>query len=188
MKKIALLRGVTPTGKNRIPSMAHLAQLLEGAGFSQVQTYLQSGNLILCTSLSDADTRARIHQAILDALGADLAVLLKEAHQLARAAAENPFGPGYDPTRVHLVFTNDPIPAPKLEQLQGIDFGEERFQVGRECLYCYLPREAKPKRLNTNYLEKHLGITATTRKLSVVTQLAHRAMRGVPSALHHPVG
>ena len=175
MKKIALLRGVTPTGKNRIPSMAHLARLLEGAGFSQVQTYIQSGNLVLHTGLSDGDTRKQIHQTILEATGADLAVILKEARQLAQAAAETPFGPGYDPTRVHLVFTNDPIPPDKLDQIQRTDFGAEGFQPGSQCLYCYLPREAAPKRLNTNYLEKRLGITATTRKLSVVTHLAQMA-------------
>lgn len=175
MEKIALLRGVTPTGKNRIPSMAHLAQVMEDAGFSQVRTYIQSGNLLLSTPHSDDDTRLLIHKVILETIGADLSVILKDADQLARAAKEAPFGPDYDHSRVHLVFTNDPIPEDKLDQLQNTDFGDELLRIGRECLYCYLPREAKKKRLNTNYLEKYLGITATMRKHSVVSRLVQMA-------------
>ncbi|WP_141565524.1 DUF1697 domain-containing protein, partial [Streptococcus sobrinus] len=53
MKKIILLRGVTPTGQNRIPKMAYLAQILTEAGFDHVQTYIQSGNIICETDLSD---------------------------------------------------------------------------------------------------------------------------------------
>ncbi|KDE71144.1 hypothetical protein FUSO6_02035 [Fusobacterium necrophorum DAB] len=56
MKVIALLRGVTPTGKNRIPKMSYLAQILQEAGFQNVKTYIQSGNIILDTELSEKET------------------------------------------------------------------------------------------------------------------------------------
>lgn len=35
----------------------------------------------------------------------------------------------------------------------------------------YLPRDAERKKLNTNYLEKHLGIVATMRKINVIQHL-----------------
>ena len=47
MRFIALLRGVTPTGKNHIPSMAYLAESLADAGFHEVRTYIQSGNICI---------------------------------------------------------------------------------------------------------------------------------------------
>ncbi|WP_394272152.1 DUF1697 domain-containing protein [Butyricicoccus sp.] len=43
------MRGATPTGKNRIPSMAALAGSLTDAGFRQVRAYIQSGNLLVKT-------------------------------------------------------------------------------------------------------------------------------------------
>ena len=46
MQIVALLRGVTPTGKNRIPKMSYLAEILEGVGFKHVKTYIQSGNIV----------------------------------------------------------------------------------------------------------------------------------------------
>ena len=171
VKKIALLRGVTPTGKNRIPSMACLAGLLTDAGFSQVRTYIQSGNIILNTALEDGETAALIHRVIRDGIGADLAVIIKDVPQLMTSARENPFCGGWDLSRVHLVFTNDVIDEGKLKILLDADYGDEMLRRGSECLYMYLPRDAVKKRLNTNYLEKRLGITATMRKLSVVSHL-----------------
>ncbi|WP_373809434.1 DUF1697 domain-containing protein, partial [Porphyromonas loveana] len=46
---IVLLRGVMPTGKNRIPKMADLRDMLEREGFLHVRTYIQSGNIVLDT-------------------------------------------------------------------------------------------------------------------------------------------
>lgn len=169
---IALLRGVTPTGKNRIPSMAELARLVTDAGFQQVRTYIQSGNLLLNTRLSPAETAQALHRAILAGLGADLSIIIKTPDQLFAAAQENPFTGHFDLSRVHLVFTNDPINASAVAAVRREPLDGEEFAVGAECFYLYLPRDAAKKRLNTNYLERRLGITATMRKLSVVTRLA----------------
>ncbi|WP_373810377.1 DUF1697 domain-containing protein, partial [Porphyromonas loveana] len=49
---IVLLRGVMPTGKNRIPKMADLRDMLEREGFLHVRTYIQSGNIVLDTDLN----------------------------------------------------------------------------------------------------------------------------------------
>lgn len=167
MKKIALLRGVTPNGKNRIPKIHYVSEILEDAGLSEVQTYIQSGNLVFESDWEDEQVEACIHDTILEKIGADLSVILKEPRELETAVRENPFDETYDCTRIHLVFTND-IFQDKLSDMQ-ID-GEE-LKVGTACIYLYLPKDAPKKRLHTNYLERKLGITATMRKLSVITHL-----------------
>lgn len=171
MRYIALLRGVTPTGKNRIPSMAALSGFLTEAGFRRVRTYIQSGNIILETGLSPREAAEAIHRVILNNIGADLSVIMKTAGQLASAAEENPFTVGFDPDRVHLVFTNDEPDAEALRALTETEYEEERLAVGSKCIYMYLPRGARKKKLSTNYLERRLGITATMRKLGVVRRL-----------------
>ncbi|MFX4006225.1 DUF1697 domain-containing protein, partial [Streptococcus suis] len=85
----------------------------------------------------------------------------KHQMELKQAVAENSFGEGYDPSRVHLFFTNDEINGEKLNKLLHQDFGDEDLRLGSQCLYMYLPRYALKKKLNTNYLEKQLDITAT---------------------------
>lgn len=171
MRMIALLRGVTPTGRNRIPRMAYLTEILTAAGFGEVQTYIQSGNLLLNTDLPLKETADRIHDVILEKIGADLAVILKTKEQFGTAIEENPFGEGFDSSRIHLVFTNDLIEDNRLTAVENTVFEGETFRRGTECLYMYLPRDTKKKQLNTNYLERKLGIVATMRKLSVVTHL-----------------
>ncbi|HEL1620108.1 TPA: DUF1697 domain-containing protein [Streptococcus suis] len=175
MKKVALLRGVTPVGKNKIPKMSYLAERLTEVGLTSVQTYIQSGNVVCETDLSDEKLSQLIHQTIKENIGADLAVIIKNQSELTQAVAENPFGEGYDPSRVHLVFTNNKINREKLNELLHQDFGDEKLCQRSQCLYLYLPRDAQKKKLNTNYLEKQLDITATMRKLSVVSRLSEMA-------------
>jgi uncharacterized protein (DUF1697 family) len=175
MRFIALLRGVTPTGKNRIPSMAYLAEVLTEAGFQGVRTYIQSGNIIFETELSREEAAQMIHDTILGKIGADLSVILKTREQLAVAAAEKPFGGDFDSSRIHLSFTNDPLDDAKVKAIEDTDFGCERFLRGSECFYLYLPLGVRNRILYSGYLEKRLGITSTTRKLAVVASLCELA-------------
>lgn len=171
MRIIALLRGVTPAGKNRIPKMSYLAEILENGGFKNVSTFIQSGNIMLDTDLSKKDTADKIHNIIFDKIGADLSVIIKTKNQFETAIKENPFDESYDYSRIHLVFTNDITDEKKRNKILLTDFGEEEFAVGTECLYMYLPRTAERKRLNNNYLEKQLGIVSTMRKLNIIQKL-----------------
>ena len=165
------MRGVTPTGKNRIPKMSFLVEILEKVGLKKVKTYIQSGNVILERELSKGETGKLIHDTIAKEIGADLSVIIKEKNQLQITIEENPFNENYDFSRIHLVFTNDSMGEDELKKLENKDFGDEKFIIGSECLYMYLPRDVSPKRLNTNYLEKQLSITMTMRKLNVVEHL-----------------
>ncbi|MGX7106496.1 DUF1697 domain-containing protein [Hutsoniella sourekii] len=171
MEYVAMLRGVTPTGKNRIPKMTYLVEILEGVGLKKVRTYIQSGNIILETERSKKDLKNLIHDTIKEKIGADLSVIIKTKSQLERSALENPFDEANDFSRIHLVFTNDRIDKGKLRIVKNKDFGAEKLVVGKECLYLYLPRDAKPKKLNTNYLERQLSATMTMRKLNVINHL-----------------
>ncbi|WP_374627989.1 DUF1697 domain-containing protein, partial [Devosia sp.] len=70
MNKYAiLLRGVMPTGRNRVP-MAELRVALSKAGLLDVQTYIQSGNVIAQTELTQSSLEALVHQVILREIGA----------------------------------------------------------------------------------------------------------------------
>ena len=168
---IALLRGLNVGGKNLIP-MDELRELCQTLGWSNLQTYIQSGNIICETDLPDDKLSQLIHQTIKEKIGSELAVIITNQSELAQAVAENPFGQAYDRSRIHLVFTNDELHIEKLNELLTQDFGDEELRGGSQCLYMYLPREARKKKLNTNFLEKQLGMTATMRKLSVISRLS----------------
>ena len=171
MEYIVLLRGVTPTGKNSIPKMSYLADILTEIGFRNVRTYIQSGNIILESELSISKIESRVHDIIVQKIGADLKCVIKTKAELQMAAATVPYtGERYIQSRIHLTFCNERMDSLDVSALEE-DFGDEKLTVGQECFYLYLPRDAKKKRLNTNFLEKRLQTIMTTRKLSVVTAL-----------------
>lgn len=88
MQKIILLRGVAPKGQNRIPSMSALANMLEEIGFEDVKTYIQSGNIVLTSDLSDEEIHTKVYDCIYNNIGADLAVIVKDVKQLNAAIAD----------------------------------------------------------------------------------------------------
>ncbi|MDU3713037.1 MAG: DUF1697 domain-containing protein [Streptococcus mitis] len=170
MEHIILLRGVTPNGKNAIPKMSYLVDILTEAGFQQVRTYIQSGNIILESDLDLEKIRERVHTLIKKKIGADLKIIIKNKDIFKNIVQENPFGEHYLYDRIHVIFYKESIQSLPLDKLK-IDYGEEEICVGNHCLYLYLPRKKKKKKLNTNYLEKLFNVDLTMRKLNVVEKL-----------------
>ncbi|MBP2620629.1 DUF1697 domain-containing protein [Streptococcus panodentis] len=171
MEYIILLRGVTPSGKNAIPKMAYLVEILTEAGFEKVRTYIQSGNILLDSPLPVEEIRHLVHRLIKDQIGADLKMVIKTKRDLEKMADENPFiEKHYLYDRVHVILYQNSIQNLPLEKLLP-DYGGEEICIGHHCLYLYLPRTAKRKKLNTNYLEKLFGVDLTMRKLKVIEKL-----------------
>ena len=170
MEHIILLRGVTPNGKNAIPKMSYLVDILTEAGFQQVRTYIQSGNIILESDLDLEKIRERVHTLINENIGADLKMVIKNKSDFKKIVQENPFGEHYLYDRIHVIFYQESIQSLPLEKLK-IDYGEEEIYIGNHCLYLYLPRTTKQKKLHTNYLEKLFNVDLTMRKLNVVEKL-----------------
>ena len=170
LEHIILLRGVTPNGKNAIPKMSYLVDILIEADFQHVRTYIQSGNIILESDLSREEIREQVHTLIKEKIGADFKMVIKNKNDFAKIVQENPFGKHYLFDRIHVILFQNDIHSLPLEKLDS-DYGEEEICIGNHCFYLYLPRTAKRKKLNTNYLEKLFGVDLTMRKLNVVEKL-----------------
>jgi uncharacterized protein (DUF1697 family) len=166
-----------PTGPNRIPKMSQLMDILSMAGYKHVQTYIQSGNIILDTEKSKVATAEDIRMLIKESIGADLHVIMKSVDELGRAINESPYRDTDDPTCVFLVLSNnilDPVP---VHELQQTDFGQEKLFFGKESIHLWLPWDVKPKRLNNAFLEKRLGIVSTMRNIRVATKIYELAIK-----------
>ncbi|ATA72889.1 hypothetical protein CGC49_06120 [Capnocytophaga sp. H4358] len=172
---IVFLRGVMPTGKNKIPSMAFLKEILEKGGFVNVKTYIQSGNVVLQTELSPAGVSGKVHQLIKENIGAELPVIVKTADEMRQVLNENPFSENHDIKRVFFTLFNDELPQPLAKELKMQDFGEEKFDFTEKAIYMYIPTDASRSKLSNNFLEKKLKITATTRNLNTLSKLVAMA-------------
>ena len=122
---ILLVRGVTPSGRNKIP-MARFREVLEKAGFGHVRTYIQSGNSLVDTELPAQAIEKNVRELIRNQIGPDLVVLARTGAQLEEALEANPFTKGYDISRVFFVsFTKTP-PADKIRELLSLDLSFRR--------------------------------------------------------------
>lgn len=172
---IILLRGVMPGGKNSI-KMAFLRHILEEAGFENVRTYIQSGNVVLQSALSPNEIRQKVYSVILEKNGSDLPVIVKTADDITWVLNGNPFGEGHDLSRVFFTLSNEAADKKREQELEHQDFGDEKIAFGGHAVYLYLPKDASRSRLSNNFVEKKLGITATTRNLNTLTRLVKMAL------------
>jgi uncharacterized protein (DUF1697 family) len=96
---ILLVRGVTHSGRNKIP-MARFRDVLEKAGFARVRTYILSGNALVDTELPAHTVEKSVRDLIRNQIGPDLVVLARTGAQLEEALEANPFTKGFDISRV----------------------------------------------------------------------------------------
>ncbi len=167
---VVLLRGVMPTGKNKVP-MAQLRELLSDAGFQNVRTYIQSGNVVLETHFPAKEVEQKVHELIKQHIGADINVIVRTGQQLQQVLLENPFINGHDLSRVFFVLFAEVPSRQKAEELLANDFDDEKLVIGETSGYMYIPGNAARSKLSNVKLEKKLGIAATTRNLNTMKKL-----------------
>ena len=93
--------------------MSDLRSIVESLGHTDVETYLQSGNVVF-TPKGKGDHANRLSRAIAEATGHDVAVLLRTGKELAAVVAANPY-PVSDPTRVVVAFLGEELELGQLE-------------------------------------------------------------------------
>jgi uncharacterized protein (DUF1697 family) len=134
---VALLRGINVGGKAKV-AMAGLRDTCASVGGRDVVTYIQSGNVVLRSTLTADQLRAALEAAIADQLGVTPAVMVRTAEEIAAVLASNPY-PDADEKNVHVGFLPAAPAAAVKKCLAAIDCTpEEVTAVGRE-LFLHLP-------------------------------------------------
>jgi uncharacterized protein (DUF1697 family) len=168
-----MLRAVNLGAHNRI-SMRQLADLAADLGHTEVVTHLQSGNLVFLPAIPREEEVSRGLAAKLAELGLDqVDVLVRSADQMATVARTNPLGG--DPGGWHVSFLTTPPDAARLSALDPASGEPDRFLVvGRE-VYLRCSGRYSDSKLTNSFLERKLGVRATTRNWATVTRLAEMA-------------
>ena len=175
---VVLLRGVNLAGANRV-SMPELREALGEAGFEDVATYLQSGNVVLSSTSPAAEVARKVERVIADRFGLDIAVVPRTRAALAAILARDPLGDVATNPKLYLVtFLGGTPTKGAVEKLAAAAAGDEEIRhVGRE-LYSWHPDGAGRSKLARLLSGKALGVTATSRNWSTVTTLASLAGEG----------
>ena len=173
MRVAALLRGIN-LGPHRRIAMPALRSLVEGLGHADVETYLQSGNVLFAPAPGAPDDLAgQLEQAIEETTGLEVAVLVRTGEELAAVVEANPYSVA-DPTKVVVAFLGREVEQGELGlgDLSAY-LPDELTLVGRE-LYVSVPNGQARSKLMEALTKRRMPTTVTVRNWRTVTALAER--------------
>jgi uncharacterized protein (DUF1697 family) len=159
----ALLRAINVGGTGKLP-MTELRALCEGCGFSDVATYIQSGNVVFRSKLDEAAAKKKLEAALAKKMGKPFGVMLRTGAELAELIAAPPF-PTALPNQMFVMFLDEPPPAGSLDALVAPG-GEEWELRGRE-LFVHYPMGAGQSKMKLPFAK-----IGTARNLNTVRKLA----------------
>jgi uncharacterized protein (DUF1697 family) len=170
-RRIVLLRGVNLGARNRV-SMPKLREVLASGGFDDVRTYLQSGNVVLSSDAPPEQVARECERQIADGFGLDIDVLVRTRDELAEIVRRNPLGAiAINPKRYQVSFLAAEPEDEAVRKLGAAAVAPERFVlIGRE-VYAWHPDGVGRSRLGALLAGRALGVTATARNWTTVTNL-----------------
>lgn len=172
---VAFLRAVN-IGKRQV-RMAQLREWLEADGFTDVETYIQTGNVRVSTRMrSKAKVEQRLEELLLERCGFDVSCIVLTPAELSGVyddamALEPPF-PKSDDQRRYVVFFKDPIEADVVEEMAAYDRGKERIWAFGRSVHVWIAGNFHEAKVFGAF--KKALATGTNRDLKVVATLAER--------------
>lgn len=170
-----MLRGINLGANRRIP-MADLRQLLADAGFENVKTYVQSGNIALSATAKPAQLESDLAVLIEERFGFAVPVVVRSRHQLQAVVARDPIAGAADQPKLYQVtFLAAKPSAAAVTRLRELARDSERIEVAGRELYTFHPDGVAGSKLSLAIVAKGLGAAATSRNWTTVNRLLEMA-------------
>jgi uncharacterized protein (DUF1697 family) len=165
-RSVVLIRGINVGSSRKVP-MADLRALCEAAGCTGVRTYIQSGNVVLDTSLSDARLAEAVADGVEAGFGFRPSVMVRRPAALRRILESEPFGPDASDD-VHVGFLSGRPSKAALAAVAHVDISPESFEIRGTELLLHLPNGMGRSKFATTPFAKLLGVDVTVRNLRTV--------------------
>ena len=169
---ISILRGINVSGQKKI-KMADLKALYEQLGFKNVQTYIQSGNVVF---ERDETNPKKLEQLIFDGIkkqyGFEVPNLILSPTEVEDALNKNPFK---DIDKMYFTFLADIPTKENIEKLYTYNFEEEYYELIGKVVYFHCPNGAGRAKMSNNFFESKLKVMATSRNLNTTKKLLEMA-------------
>ena len=161
---IVLLRGINVSGRNKLP-MKELRALLTSSDFQNVQTYIQSGNIILDSCHSVKNTETQVTQSIKQAYGYEVPSFAYSIQDWENILEKCPYQEGE--RKIHMTFLDQ---VPKINQIKVSQVETDQFIITGHTVCLHYLSYGKTK-LNNHFFENKLKVIATTRNFRTVNKL-----------------
>jgi uncharacterized protein (DUF1697 family) len=168
---LLLFRGINVGGNNLVP-MKKLTEVLISMGCAEVNTYIQSGNVLIEHQENDqTKLSAKIAEEVEKFFGFKPQVLVLSLDEFTQAARQNPFpNAGLEPKNLHLFFLSQAVQSVDLNDLFLLKKPSESFELIDQVFYLHAPEGIGRSKLAAK-VEKHLGVAITARNWNTVQKL-----------------
>ncbi len=167
---IALLRGVNVGGHRKVP-MADLRDLLTKIGFSNVKTYIQSGNVIFKVAETNVhEMENSIQKSIVDHFGFEVSVMVRTRQQLQKIFDDCPFSEDKKINSYFGILSHYPQ-EDLVQKAYDKVYEKEEYKIINDCLYFYSDKGYGNAKFSLNYFEKILKVNATARNYKTMLKL-----------------
>ena len=174
---ISILRGINVGGHNPV-KMEALRQLYTELGYSDIQSYIQSGNVIFRSTLTDPHYLEKsIQEKFFEVFGWNVSVLVLSSEELKTALVNNPFIKDElkNTAFMHLTFLSGIPDKTNLEKIHAGYYLPDEFYISGKTIYLYCPTGYGNTKLSNTFFENKLNLTATTRNLKTSSVLLSMA-------------
>lgn len=165
-KYIALLRAVNVGGTGKLP-MSELKVMCYDAGFTRVETYIASGNVVFESNAAPSKVKAELEVRLQAYAGKPAGVVVRSAPEMLAVLKANPF-PNAEPKYTYVIFLNEPPPSGALTHASGQQ--DEQIRLGKREIYIQYGSG-----MGRSKLKIPAAKTGTARNMNTVTKLAEMA-------------
>ena len=183
VRDVAFLRAINVGG--HVVRMERLRSLFEGLGFSEVETFIASGNVIFRTGEKDTQSiEAQIARGLEEALGYEVATFIRTEAELAQIAAYEAFPQAQveAATAYNIAFLHEPLGEQAKQALKGLQTEIDAFVVRATEIYWLCQKKQSESTFSNAVLEKRLRVKSTIRGVATVQRLAARFGSNLPSS------
>lgn len=169
---LALLRGINVSGQKLI-KMTDLKELFETQGFLNVQTYIQSGNVIFSSTERSTDKiKNIISNSIKQMFRFDVGILILTPDMTEYVLKYNPFiKKKKEEDKLYVTFLSEQPSTDNIKKLNSIDYSPEEYIIDGKLVYLHVPNGYGKAKLNNNFFENKLKVEATTRNWKTINKL-----------------
>jgi uncharacterized protein (DUF1697 family) len=165
---IALLRAINVGGTGRLP-MADLKTICRDAGFTHVQTYIASGNVVFESKVSAARVKAELEARLLAYAGKPIGVVVRTAAEMAAILEANPFSKA-TPNLAVVIFLDKPPSPDALDHAVGKS--DENMRLGTREIFVHYPGG-----IGRSKLRIPAATAGTARNMNTVAKLVEIASK-----------
>ena len=162
------------TGHNSI-KMTDLSALYKELGFSDAETYIQSGNVIFSSpsDLPVSNISVKIERAIFERFNHNIPVMIRTTDEIRKLISTSPFiaDENFDSSKMAVIFLyKEPLIA-QIQKVINISYPPDKFKIIGKEIFIYCPNGFGKTKLYTNFFEKKMDVKGTGRNWKTINTI-----------------